>query len=282
MFEDVTPNPSAVPSPVPPAEARPETGALPASEPAVLASPPEETLPGPAEQQLEEETHDEVADWKDALRRDFESWLAGLEEMPELEEAGTGAAETPDLYSFYEQLVAANTETRKANRRTAEALSQWGEALARFEGSLTPLRESVAQLAGAQPKEGRMSRAHCLVLVEWLDRLHRIARAFQSPPAPKTSWWGGSGSDAAWRKAWETQRQAFGILVSHVEELLKKEGVTRLDTLGQPFDPAVMTAVAAEPDATRPPQTVIEELAAGYRRHGELLRPAQVKVTRAT
>ena len=77
--------------------------------------------------------------------------------------------------------------------------------------------------------------------------------------------------------------QAKGAVVttgSTGEELLKKEGVTRIDTLGQPFDPAVMTAIAAESDATRPPQTVLEELAAGYHRHGELLRPAQVKVSR--
>jgi molecular chaperone GrpE (heat shock protein) len=41
-----------------------------------------------------------------------------------------------------------------------------------------------------------------------------------------------------------------------------------------------MMAVAVESDATRPPQTVLEELAAGYAREGELLRAAQVKVSR--
>jgi molecular chaperone GrpE (heat shock protein) len=106
--------------------------------------------------------------------------------------------------------------------------------------------------------------------------LFRLAKAFQASPAKK-SWW--AGTDRAWRQAWQTQGQALAILVSHFEELLKKEGVTRITTAGQPFDPSVMTAVAAEPDETRPPQTVLEEIAAGYRRRGELLRPAQVKVS---
>ncbi len=221
----------------------------------------------------------ELVEWKDALREDFETWLASLEVIPELDPEADSSSDAPDLYSFYEQFAAANAESRKSNRRTAEAISQWGETLLRFENSLTPLRETTAQLAAVQPKEGQMSRAHCLVLVEMLDRMHRLNRAFQSPPIAKKAWWGGGG-DAAWRKAWESQHQALDILVSHVEGLLKQEGVTRLDTTGQPFDPAVMMAVAAEPDATRPPQTVLEELAAGYRRHGELLRAAHVKVTR--
>jgi hypothetical protein len=220
----------------------------------------------------------QLADWKDALRRDFENWLEELDDAAEPEEAGLEAGQTPDLYSFYEQLAAANSEFRKANRRNAEAISQWCETLTRFDGSLSPLRETIAKLTAAQPKAEELSRSHCLVLVEWLDRLNRIRKAFESPPQ-KTSWWQGRGH-AAWLKAWETQGQALAILASHIEELLRKEGVTRLDALGQPFDPATMTAVAAEPDSAHPPQTVLEELAAGYRRHGELLRTAQVKVSR--
>jgi hypothetical protein len=220
----------------------------------------------------------ELAGWKAALRWDFERWLAGIEQIPEADPDEL-AEEAPDLYAFYAQLAAANAESRKANRRTAEAISQWVETVSRFETSLAPLRESINQLAAVQAKEGRMSRAHCLALIELLDRLQRIAKAFLSPPGrPRRRWWGGAAEEA-WPRAWDSQRQAFGIVLGHLEELLSKEGVVRLDTLGQRFDPLLMTAVAAEPDPMRPPQTVIEELAPGYRRQDELLRPAQVKVT---
>jgi molecular chaperone GrpE (heat shock protein) len=219
----------------------------------------------------------DLADWKQSLRTAFETWLARITDIPEPEETDTPSAEPPDLYSFYQQLAAANAENRKANRRTAEAISQWGETLLRFENSLAPLRESAEALAAAQPGEDQLSHAHCQVLVELLDRMRRIGQAFDAPP-PKKTWWG--GADAAWRKQWETQRQGFSILVSHLEGLLEAEGVTRIPALGQPFDPTLMAAVATETDASRPAQTVIEEVAAGYRLHGELLRPAQVKVSR--
>ena len=223
---------------------------------------------------------DELTDWKDDLRRDFESWLAMIDEIPasDDEPPDDGPDAAPDLYSFYEQFAAASAESRKANRRTAEAMSQWGDTLARFEGGLQPLRETVAQLAAVQPKAGRMARAHCLVLVELLERMHRLDRAFASPPEAKRAWWGAS-ADRRWRQSWEAQHQALDILVGHLEGLLTREGVTRIDTAEKPFDPTTMMAVATEPDATRPPQTVVEEIAAGYLRDGELLRAAQVKVT---
>jgi len=318
MFEDLKPELSAS-APLPeescaPAELTPntqdETGALPsnpatADPPATAAQAPvppfgetmaghnshsshssymQAPVPPPAETMaddpLEPPASDdsEVAGWKQALRWDFERWLASVDEIPEedLEEEGEGA---PDLYSFYAQLAAANAESRKANRRTAEAISQWVETVSRFDTSLAPLRETISQLLTVQAKEGQMSRVHCLALVELLDRLQRIAKAFLCPPPrPRRTWWGGGGQEA-WCKAWDSQRQAFAIVLSHLEELLSKEGVVRLESLGQRFDPLLMTAVAAEPDPSRPAQTVIEELAAGYRRHDELLRPAQVKVT---
>jgi hypothetical protein len=216
-------------------------------------------------------------DWKNELRRDFETWLASLDDIPETD--GEEVDDAPDLYSFYEQFAAANSEWRKSNRRTAEAMSQWGETLARFESGLQPLRETTAQLLAAQPKEKEIPRAQCLMLVELFDRIQRLARAFATPPVASGSWWA-RRSDAAWRQAWEAQHQAIDILASHLDGLLRKAGVTRIETAGLLFDPTVMLAVAAEPDSTHPPQSVLEEVTAGYRRHDELLRPAHVIVSR--
>jgi hypothetical protein len=257
---------------------------MPASAPTPGRVGPDEIDPGADEADdavaAAESLADELADWKEALRSDFEEWLASLDEIPEPAALPEDAAgDVPDLYAFYEQWAAASAESRKANRRVAEAIAQWGETLARFDSSLAPLRETTAQLAAAQPKEGQLSRAHCLMLVELLDRMRRLAAAFRSPPAARRSWWSGKAADA-WPKAWEAQHQALDILVSHLEGLLKKEGVTPIDTCGEPFDPQVMVAIATAPDPLRPAGTVLEELAAGYRRHGELLRAAQVKVTR--
>jgi hypothetical protein len=230
-------------------------------------------VPGEAMEVLESVPGGSESDWKARLRHDFETWLTTVDEIPEGSDE-CAPPEAPDLYSFYAQWAAANTEARKANRRTADAFSQWGETLAHFEGDLRLLREQLQRFsAGASPPEA-LTRAQCLSLAELLDRMQRVARAFGTPPpAP---WWGGGRH---WRRAWENQRQAFEILVSHVETWLKREGVTRIATLGLPFDPTVMTAVATEFDSSRPHHTILEELAAGYRRQGDLLRLAQVKVS---
>lgn len=215
---------------------------------------------------------EELADWKSRLRYDFERWLCSLSEIPPCSEADEAADEPPDLYAFFEQLAILNTESRRSNRRTAEALSQWGEALLRFGADLDRVRELATQTLSRGNAE-RLSRAHCLALVELLDRLQRLTAAFaQTPPR---RWF---GRDRAWRQAWETHRQAFRIVTDHFEALLREEGVTALDTFGQPFDPQRMSALAVEATDRRPPQTVLEEVTRGYLWNGELLRPAQVRI----
>lgn len=213
----------------------------------------------------------ETDGWKDDLRRRFEAWFASVDEIPDIHQT---ELEEPDLYSFFEQLAIANTEARKSNRRTAEAFSQWGDALERFSADLRFFREQLGRTETAQAEPDSLPRAYCLALVEFLDRLHRMAEAFASPPAPR--WW--RRTDAAWKRAWEAQRGAFEILVGHLEALLASEGVTRIECIARAFDPTVMAAAAAGPDARHPDNTVVEEFAPGYSRRGEVLRPAQVRV----
>jgi molecular chaperone GrpE len=72
--------------------------------------------------------------------------------------------------------------------------------------------------------------------------------------------------------AGDAVEQVAGALV----EVLAKEGLERLDPLGQPFDPTEHDAVAHE-DGDGEPE-VVEVMRAGYRWRGRLVRPAMVKV----
>jgi molecular chaperone GrpE len=209
--------------------------------------------------------------WKQAIRRDFESWLATVEEIPVYDNA---AEEEPDLYSFYEQLAIISAESRKSNRRAAEAFSQWGDVLIRLETELKRFHDGTAQAMKDDSGNGSLSGKHCLALIELLDRLLRLRDAFEMP-MPKRRWF--SKGDE-WLKAWNAQREACEILITHYEALLAGEGIRHMHCLGCAFDPAMMTAAAIERDPARPSNTVIEELTRGCLRHGELLRFAQVKV----
>jgi len=59
-------------------------------------------------------------------------------------------------------------------------------------------------------------------------------------------------------------------------DTLKKNGVQEIDPEGQPFNPADMEAVSAQPGTKNDPNTVINVLQKGYKLHDRLLRPAMV------
>ncbi len=63
--------------------------------------------------------------------------------------------------------------------------------------------------------------------------------------------------------------------------LLEKEGVKRIPTVGQPFDPHVHEAVAqVEPQNGQADGTIVEEVHVGYTMHGKVVRPAMVKIAK--
>lgn len=62
--------------------------------------------------------------------------------------------------------------------------------------------------------------------------------------------------------------------------VLEKYGVTRVDALGEEFDPNLHEAVMVQEDAERPSGVVISQLHRGYRLHNRLLRPAMVVVSK--
>lgn len=220
-------------------------------------------------------------DWKRLLRRDFEDCLHSLEAFGESAgEEGSVPPETPDLYSFYVLWAASQAETRKANRRMVEALGQWNEIASRVESDMRLLRESQSEKAeldsaGRPPGEPDADHALCLSLVELSDRLQRVLGAFDDPP-PET-WWGRFGRRRR-NQAWETQRKALEILAVHLEALLQGQGITRMVTVGQIFDPSSMIAVDTDRKDHLAHRMVLEESLAGFYRRGKLLRPAQVIV----
>lgn len=65
--------------------------------------------------------------------------------------------------------------------------------------------------------------------------------------------------------------------------LLEKEGVQRIPTVGERFDPHRHEAVAqVEVDDHHAEGTVVEEVQVGYTMHGRVIRPAMVKVAKKT
>jgi len=68
------------------------------------------------------------------------------------------------------------------------------------------------------------------------------------------------------------------LISKQLSEVLESFGVQPIAAVGERFDPHIHEAVVTEPSDEHEPDTVLEELARGYRIGDRLLRPAMVKV----
>lgn len=62
-------------------------------------------------------------------------------------------------------------------------------------------------------------------------------------------------------------------------DVLARNGVTRIEAIGQPFDPAFHEAIAQVEDDEVAANHVVQQFQPGYRLHDRLIRPAQVSVS---
>jgi molecular chaperone GrpE len=63
--------------------------------------------------------------------------------------------------------------------------------------------------------------------------------------------------------------------------LLEKQGVKRISTIGERFDPHLHEAVGhVDTDGDTPSDTIVEEVQVGYTMHGHVIRPAVVKIAK--
>jgi len=80
----------------------------------------------------------------------------------------------------------------------------------------------------------------------------------------------------------EPYRTGVELIHRQLSELIRKRGVTPIDALGADFDPHVHQAVAYEETPGARDGEVVAELRKGYKLGDRLLRPAFVKVAKAS
>jgi molecular chaperone GrpE len=66
-----------------------------------------------------------------------------------------------------------------------------------------------------------------------------------------------------------------------LDAVFSRNGITRIESLGQPLDPNRHQAMIELPSAEAAPGTIIQEMQAGYMIKDRLLRPAMVAVAKA-
>ena len=70
------------------------------------------------------------------------------------------------------------------------------------------------------------------------------------------------------------------MILTKLDELLKKEGVAKIEAMGKPFDPKFHEAVGYVEREDFEDNIIISEVRQGYTLHGKVIRPSLVEVAR--
>lgn len=179
--------------------------------------------------------------WRKDLYNDL---LDSLRELEAIEDPDDEFAppEPPDLFTFFGELAALRNELRHQGQRSNDTLNQ-------LEKTLTPLLRSkpgkTTATTGGEPGAATpWPVSSCLALISAWDLLPEAtsAAAYEATFAP----------------------------------LLLAAGLSRIPTVGLPFDPALMTMAGTEKGPAKAAHKVLRETSAGFLRDGILLRPAGV------
>ena len=157
------------------------------------------------------------------------------------------------------ELVASRAELKRLQSALAEAQ----EASARRQADFENYRKRIERERGETMNRVVAEAARKLLPV--VDNLGRALDAERSMEANES-------------KEFKHFLHGVELIGKQLNELLESFGVQPIAAVGEKFDPHIHEAVVTEPSDEYEPDTVIEELARGYRIGDRLLRPAMVKV----
>jgi len=158
------------------------------------------------------------------------------------------------------ELVASRAELKRLQSALAEAK----EAVARRQADFENYRKRVERERGETQNRlvGELARK----LLPVVDNLERALDAESTVKAGES-------------KEFRHFLNGVELISKQLSEILESFGVAPIAAVGERFDPHIHEAVVTEPSDEHPPDTVIAELARGYRIGDRLLRPSMVKVS---
>lgn len=145
----------------------------------------------------------------------------------------------------------------------AQAPSDEAEALQgqlmRLQADFENHKRRTADESARQSTVARLS-----VVLELLPVIDNFERAFEDVPKKV--------SDDPWYQGMSAIKQQF-------EQVLKRLGIERINSVGERFDPGVHEAIVHEPSKTYEADIVSEEFEAGYKVGDDVIRHSKVKVS---
>ena len=184
----------------------------------------------------------------------------------------TGTAATSPLKPTYVEELEQSLADK--DRQLQEAIGKYRQASSEFDESRLRLRREIAK---------EIERGRRELLADMLDVLDNLDRAIDAAKSTATNpeTVGEPQPTSPQPRSSGTNALLQGVEMVRMQFLGKLEGfgVTRIESIGQPFDPSLHEAVSAVPVAA-PEQdgVVVGVVRHGYRIGGDVLRPAAVAV----
>jgi len=228
---------------------------------------------------------------KDELLSRFRDWLAAAEAGAILDPAADGVGvgedqEGQDLYSLFVELAGLRTEVRTESRLIKDALDQFRTLVDRLQADRVVMERELERTRAEVRDQARAQvRPILLELLDVRDRLEASLREPAGPAGkpPRRRWWPFGRArkplpPSPEREAW---REGQRMTLRRLDRLLADRRVSQLELAGRPFDPRQAQAVATVEVPGQPSGTVVEVVRAGFLWEGELLRTAEVVVTKS-
>jgi molecular chaperone GrpE len=210
---------------------------------------------------------------KQALLSRFSAYLDTVEDEPVPPD---DAGEAADLYSVFVEVAGLRTEVRTESRLVKEALDQ-------FRGVFDLLRTSQASVqqeldrARAETRDRERAALRPLLL-DVIDLRDRLVAALNLVATVRPGW-----ADRLLRRnraGGEAWQDGLRMIVRRLDQVLLDRGVVPVQLVGQPFDPRRARVVATSPDRSVAEGTIIEEVRTGFLWDDQVLRTAEVIVSR--
>jgi molecular chaperone GrpE len=210
---------------------------------------------------------------KQALLSRFSAYLDSAADQPEPPD---DPGEATDLYSLFIEMAGLRSEVRTESRLVKEALDQ-------FRGVFDLLRTSQATLQQELDRVRAETRAQAHaalrpLLLDVIDLRDRLVAALKFVATGRPHW-----SDRLLRRnalggaAWQ---EGLRMTVRRLDQVLLDRGVVATHLVGQPFDPRRARVIATAPDSSVAEGTVIEEVRTGFLWEDQVLRTAEVIVSK--
>lgn len=207
--------------------------------------------------------------WKQKALDDFTAWLA---ELPAAAPDGEPAPQGVDLYTMLTEFAALRQDIKLQARQQRTTLRGQESLAERLQTIAEQFDARIAHLDRVHDAlRRRIEETTVLPFLDIRDALVRGETAARAAARQRGFWRRRSrGIDAV--------VEGYAMALRRFDRALERLGIQPVAALGQPFDAACMRAVEQRQVRDQAQGIVIEEIAGGFLRAGEVLRTAQVVV----